>query len=153
MIEKNKKIARTKIFLISFSLLIGAGLIGGALVYSTIAATMCSHGLYCVGGKVNKVDRTRCCNGWKVEVGDPRGGTYMFTPGFSKLYMWNRLEQDEWVLGDAYPFGVCVLVASWPPCSDTENVDGTIRQLGTSAINGGGGGGGGFGGGGASGGY
>jgi uncharacterized membrane protein YgcG len=154
MFQKIKKIVVSKTFLVFFSIIASVGMITGSFVYKTKAATMGSHGLYIFGGMINDIEL--CCNGLKLEIGNPRSGTFMFTPGLSKLYMWYNISTDQCVLGDAYPFGVCIKPASWPPCSDEEEVDGTIRQMGTTLEgpmegscedSGGGGGGGGTGGG------
>jgi uncharacterized membrane protein YgcG len=131
MFKKLKKIASSKTFLISFSIVACVVMVGGAYVYKTKAeATMGPYGMYLIGGKIEEIEY--CCNGLKLTIGDPRGGDYMFTPGLSSLYKWWNISNDKCLLGDAYPFGVCIKPASWPPCSDEEEVDGTIRQIGTT---------------------
>jgi len=130
MFQKIKKTATSKTFLISMALIMSIGMVTGSFVYKTKAATMGSHGLYIFGGKINDIEY--CCNGLKLEIGGPRDGTFMFSPPLSRLYMWYNISNDQCVLGDAYPFGVCIKPASWPPCSDEEEVDGTIRQMGTT---------------------
>lgn len=132
MFEKIKKTAKTKTFLILLALIFCAGMIGGAFVHKTRAATatMGAFGYYIIGGLINDIEV--CCNGLKLEIGEPRGGTYLFEWGVSKLYMWYNISQNQCALGDATPGGVCIKPASWPPCEDEEDVDGTIRYIGTT---------------------
>jgi hypothetical protein len=168
MFQKIQKVLKSKIFLLSFSGILSTSMIAGAFVYKTGAATMCpdSRSFYCIGGKITEIEV--CCNGLKVTVEGDYGGDFMYTPPLSDLNLWFNLTEEKCVKGDAYQYGVCVKPASWPPCSDEEDVDGTIRQIGTtledpesghcenvSSSSGGswGGGGGGGGGGGAGGGF
>jgi uncharacterized membrane protein YgcG len=130
MFSKIKKTVSSNVFLIFFSTFVSIGMIMGSFVYKTRAATMGAHGLYIFGGKIQDIEL--CCNGLKLEIGGPRDGTFIFSWGLSQLFMWYNISNDQCVLGDAYPFGVCIKPASWPPCSDEEKVDGTIRQMGTT---------------------
>ena len=81
------------------------------------------------GGKL--IDATYCCNGLRLSVSPPRPGTYMFT-AVSELYAYYQiLRPGVWVLGDAFPGGVCQTGAY---CATSIPTTGTIRQIGTSLI-------------------
>lgn len=123
---------RSKVFLLSFSLILSASMIAGAFVYKTriVNATIGSNGMLIFGGRIQMMQL--CCNGLRLQIGPPVEADVIFTWPISQLYMWWNLTMGQCVLGDAYPFGVCVSPFSWPPCTRSETVDGTIRQVGTT---------------------
>lgn len=86
-----------------------------------------------IGGQIQMV--TLCCNGVKVKVGDPKGGEFLFVPGQSKLYAYyNIFTPGVWVLGTASPIAICQKLLAFPPCVQTESLDGTIKIVGTSSL-------------------
>ncbi|MCX6738680.1 MAG: hypothetical protein NT098_01345 [Candidatus Parcubacteria bacterium] len=129
MIEKIKKIAVSKTFVFVFAFIIGLVSVTGAFVYKVKKAEgycTTTGGLYCFAGTITEVKY--CCNGVKIKVSEPRDGTFLLTDN-SKVYMWNNVSKDQCVMGDANPGGVCKY---GPKCKKTDQVDGTIRQIGTT---------------------
>jgi hypothetical protein len=134
MISRIKKIFLSKASLVILSVFVSLALVSGAFIYRVNQANgycVGENGMYCFGGLIKEVKV--CCNGLKLKIGQPRDGTFMFMPGLSHLYMWWNLSKGQCVLGDAYPVGICLKIACWPPCTCEETVDGTIRNIGTTA--------------------
>jgi len=149
---KIKKILFSKTLVIVFSLVVSAGLVAGAFIYKTNGVygyNTSDGGMRLFGGKISAIKL--CCNGLKITIDKPLDGKFMFGGG-STLYAWYNLSQNQCVTGDAYPYGECIIITTWPPCDDEEDADGTIRNIGTTlsepkqgtceANSGGGGGGG-----------
>ncbi len=129
MIEKIKKIAVSKTFIFVFALIIGLASFTGFFAYKVKKAEgYCTtpNGLLCFGGTITEVKY--CCNGVKITVSSPREGKFLLTKD-SKVYMWNNVTKDQCVMGDANLGGVCKYGAK---CKKIEQVDGTIRQIGTT---------------------
>ncbi len=129
MTEKIKKIAASKTFFFVFAFIIGFASVSGAFVYKTKKAEgycTTTGGLYCFAGTITQVKY--CCNGVKIKVSEPRDGTFLLTAS-SKVYMWWNVTKDQCVMGDANPGGVCKYGAK---CAQTDQVDGIIRQIGTT---------------------
>ncbi|MCX6735692.1 MAG: hypothetical protein NTZ13_01255 [Candidatus Parcubacteria bacterium] len=130
MLTKIKKIFLSRTATILFSFFIGLSIIVGSFIYKVNRVNgYCTtdSGRYCFAGKIKKIKV--CCNGLKIEVDKPLDGTFMFTSS-SKLYMWWNLSQGQCVMGDADPGGTCILIESY--CEEEEEVDGTIRMIGTT---------------------
>jgi len=126
MFQKIKKVFFSGSFLIVLSLLLCAGLIGGAFAYKTNKAN--ALGLtHVFSGRINMI--TICCNGLNVIIGSKN---YIFTVG-SRLYLWYNLTPGQCVMGDALPVGVCLSPIAWPPCSiPIPATGGTINMVGTT---------------------
>ncbi|MFA5830277.1 MAG: hypothetical protein WC878_00430 [Candidatus Paceibacterota bacterium] len=134
MFAKIKKILLSKTALIVFSLVISLGLVAGSFIYKVQKAQgycVTPFGFLCFGGTITSMEI--CCNGLKLTVSPPRDGDFLLTIG-SMVYMWWNPTMGQCVMGDAYMGGVCVNPFSWPPCSRSENVDGIIRQIGTTLL-------------------
>ncbi|PIR45410.1 MAG: hypothetical protein COV09_01450 [Candidatus Vogelbacteria bacterium CG10_big_fil_rev_8_21_14_0_10_50_13] len=97
------------------------------------AQSLPSAGQKLIGGQIEQVEL--CCNGLKIEVGDPNSGEFLFMPGKSTLYpYYNIFTPGAWVLGTASGQGVCQKLFSFPPCVKSDKVDGIIDIIGTSSL-------------------
>lgn len=108
-----------------------AGILG--LATMSRAQSLPGVGQKLIGGQIQQV--TMCCNGVKIKVGQPNSGSFLYLPGKSTLYAYyNIFMPGPWVLGTASGIGVCQKLISFPPCAQTEKVDGIIDIIGTSAL-------------------
>ncbi len=125
---------RQKLFkqsvIIVFSALFATGMIFSIRAYTTNAFCTAPWGMLCFGGPITDV--AICCNGIKIEVGDPRDGEFLIVKATDINMFFNVYTEDICVKGDAYPGGVCLKPLSWPPCTRTDVVDGIVRQIGDS---------------------
>lgn len=118
---------RKKNLLICFFILILAGLMGAGFNYWKNNAL--AFGLLPFGGKIKTV--TYCCNGIKIKVGSPKGGTFMYSWITSRPYLYYQFwRPGPWALGTYSIGGSCVTITS--ECESSEPVQGTINMIGTS---------------------
>jgi len=78
-----------------------------------------------------------CCNGLKVTVDNYNPmfqgqKKLMLMPGLSRIFMNYRVMPGSYTVGDALPAGICVKPFTFPPCTSSESVDGTIMMIGTN---------------------
>jgi len=132
MFKKIKKILFSKTVFIALSLVLSTGMIVIAFIYKTNKVNgyaFSENGILLFGGKIKSIEV--CCNGLKMEIDKPLDGKFLFTAG-SMLYMWYNPTIGQCVLGEAFPVGVCFKPLSWPPCTSSETLDGTILSMGTT---------------------
>lgn len=134
MQEKIKKTSTSKTFLIILSLFAVLAMISVAYIYKANKVNgyvQTETGMLAFFGKITETEA--CCNGLKITIDSSSkgGGTFMYSSG-SMLYMWFNLSSGQCVEGDATSGGVCVKPNTYPPCEEEEDVDGTIRMIGTT---------------------
>ncbi|OGN00838.1 MAG: hypothetical protein A2651_03075 [Candidatus Yanofskybacteria bacterium RIFCSPHIGHO2_01_FULL_42_12] len=67
----------------------------------------------------------------KITVGPPKGGSFLYIPGISTLYMFYNLLPPSWVLGLSIGRRECLV--GIPPACTSAGLGGTIiRIIGTS---------------------
>lgn len=85
------------------------------------------------GGKIQSNFTCDCsCGDILIEVGPPKGGSFLYSPCISQLYEYYQIySTNVWVLGYASPGGTCWYYAGIT-CSSKNAKDGTIQKVGTS---------------------
>lgn len=62
------------------------------------------------GGRILSVTYCTCSFSLMVSVGPPRGGTFIYQPGLSRLYSYYRIfSSGPWVLGTATGNSTCLI--------------------------------------------
>ncbi len=111
---------------ILLALLISALILGGFPVFTNAA----TFGIP-FGGRILYVTYCTCSFSLMVSVGPPKGGTFIYQPGASRLYSYYRVfSSGPWVLGTAtgtsqcliYSGNSCIVVGAGP----------VMRLVGTS---------------------
>jgi hypothetical protein len=70
------------------------------------------------GGRAESATYCTCTDGcWMVDVGDPRGGTFMYCPE-TTLYTYYNIFPDAWQLGTADGYMECLQDAGYYCYSD-----------------------------------
>ncbi|PIP73410.1 MAG: hypothetical protein COW88_02215 [Candidatus Lloydbacteria bacterium CG22_combo_CG10-13_8_21_14_all_47_15] len=83
------------------------------------------------GGFVFNVIYCTCSANAVLQVGPPRGGFFIFQPGFTRVYRWFQIPRaGVWVLGNYIPSGTCLIFAG-KSCVPFP-AQGTITIVGTS---------------------
>lgn len=105
---------------------IGAGGLFGGLFSGSFGATTP------FGGKVWYVTYCTCSGTVLLTVGPPRPALVVYEPGFSELYeYYNIWEEDVWVLGNYVKGGGYCAIYAGVSCTTLPN-NGVITQVGTS---------------------
>lgn len=128
MRNKYRKYAPITIILVAFTI----GFIGlwtKTIGYITSANAQGMRTIF--GGSITEVKY--CCDGSVlITIQQPKGGTFLFSPGQSTLYNYFMVWMPgPNVIGDANPGGSCDTASS--ECEDSESGD-TINQIGTSTF-------------------
>ena len=89
------------------------------------ASVLSFTGLLGFGGLIN--GQIFCANGTLLFVGSPRGGTFMYTPGISRLYARFTPFIGRWILGVYSSGGACT-------CPGGNCEAGAIGAQGTTLI-------------------
>jgi len=86
------------------------------------------------GGRVTSIIPCTCSippTMLKITVGPPKGGSFLYIPGISTLYMFYNLLPPSWVLGLSIGRRECLV--GIPPACTSAGLGGTIiRIIGTS---------------------
>lgn len=83
------------------------------------------------GGRVYAVTWCTCSSGVVIYVGPPKGGPYLYLPGFTRVYEYYQIPRvGPWVLGNYVPGPVCLVVAG-KTCAVIPH-QGAITIVGTS---------------------
>jgi hypothetical protein len=105
---KNKK---TMQHFLSAFLLISTFVVGSNLVLpkTSVAA------LFLEGGRSERVTFCSCSACFKIKVGKPKSGTFMYCPWYTSLYEHYNIFPNAWQLGKATMWMSCLQI-SYPKC-------------------------------------
>ncbi|HCC04784.1 TPA: hypothetical protein DEP58_00580 [Patescibacteria group bacterium] len=118
-----KKITALRHLLIT-ALFVSCVVLGSFVVPKTTLA------LFLEGGRSQEASFCSCSVCFKIEVGSPKSGTFMYCPWFTRLYAHYNIFPNAWQLGKAYTYMTCLQI-SYPYCR-TDGGGYLLTMTGTS---------------------
>lgn len=82
------------------------------------------------GGKILSVIPCTCAFSLLLRVGPPKGGSFLYVPGVSKLHQNFSLIPGRWILGTS--FGRASCLTGFPPFCAPFGSGAIIRKIGTN---------------------
>jgi len=104
-----KKITAFRYFLV-VTLFVSVLLIGNNFIAPTT-----TWAIFLEGGRSQEASFCSCSICFKLEVGGPKDGTFMYCPWFTRLYAHYNIFPNAWQLGKAYTYLPCLQI-SYPYC-------------------------------------
>ena len=82
------------------------------------------------GGRITNMYYCACSASWRVTIGSPVGGSFVYRPGSATVYEYGQVRTGVWALGTWTPGDACVIVVG-ESCVRLPT-QGRISQIGTS---------------------
>jgi len=79
-------------------------LIGSFALLGIFTAPKTTSATFLEGGRSESADFCSCSICFKIEVGSPKDGTFMWCPWYTRLYAYYNIFPNAWQLGKSYPY-------------------------------------------------
>jgi len=110
--------------------LVVALLVSGVLIGNNFIAPTTASAIFLEGGRTQEISYCSCSICFKIEVGSPKDGTFMYCPWFTRLYAHYNISPPAWQLGKSYTYIPCLQI-SYPYCR-TDGGGYLLTMTGTS---------------------